>query len=319
MKIFDCHSDTMTDIRNRVFAGEHDVIRNRHLPLYDKGGVSGLLYAIYLDADLGDPQRTMLEILRTSFAEFDAVQDRLAIGYTAGDLARIMDGGRTAVLLGLEGLDGLGTEPDWLHTLYHLGFRHAMLTWSTDNAFAAGSAHEGPGDGLTDLGAEALRLMEHLGMLVDVSHASEKTFWDVVAHTEKPFIASHSNAWSLCHAKRNLKDDQIRAIAERGGVIGMNAWGSFIDPVHATVDRLADHAAYIADLVGAEHVACGFDFCGYLGEDDPDTIANETPGLANSGDCRNFLDALRRRGFSEADLAGIGSGNFLRVLGRVVG
>ena len=96
MKIFDCHSDTMADIRNRVFAGEHDVIRNRHLPLYDKGGVSGLLYAIYLDADLGDPQRTMLEILRTSFAEFDAVQDRLAIGYTAGDLARIMDGGRTA-------------------------------------------------------------------------------------------------------------------------------------------------------------------------------------------------------------------------------
>ena len=153
MKIFDCHSYTMADIRNRVFAGEHDVIRNRHLPLYDKGGVSGLLYAIYLDADLGDPQRTMLEILRTSFAEFDAVQDRLAIGYTAGDLARIMDGGRTAVLLGLEGLDGLGTEPDWLHTLYHLGFRHAMLTWSTDNAFAAGSAHEGPGDGLTDLGA----------------------------------------------------------------------------------------------------------------------------------------------------------------------
>ena len=112
MKIFDCHSYTMADIRNRVFAGEHDVIRNRQLPLYDKGGVSGLLYAIYLDADLGDPQRTMLEILRTSFAEFDAVQDRLAIGYTAGDLARIMDGGRTAVLLGLEGLDGLGTEPD---------------------------------------------------------------------------------------------------------------------------------------------------------------------------------------------------------------
>ena len=79
MKIFDCHSDTMADIRNRVFAGEHDVIRNRHLPLYKKGGVSGLLYAIYLAADLGDPQRTMLEILRTSFAEFDAVQDRLGI------------------------------------------------------------------------------------------------------------------------------------------------------------------------------------------------------------------------------------------------
>ena len=141
MKIFDCHSDTMADIRNRVFAGEHDVIRNRHLPLYKKGGVNGLLYAIYLDADLGDPQRTMLEILRTSFAEFDAIQDHLAIGYTAGELSRIMDSGKTAVLLGLEGLDGLGTEREWLHALYHMGFRHAMLTWSTDNAFAAGSAH----------------------------------------------------------------------------------------------------------------------------------------------------------------------------------
>ena len=83
MKIFDCHSDTMADIRNRVFAGEHDVIRNRHLPLYKKGGVNGLLYAIYLDADLGDPQRTMLEILRTSFAEFDAMQDHLAIACTS--------------------------------------------------------------------------------------------------------------------------------------------------------------------------------------------------------------------------------------------
>ena len=156
-------------------------------------------------------------------------------------------------------------------------------------------------------------------MLVDVSHASEKTFWDIVCYTEKPFIASHSNAWSLCPAKRNLKDDQIRAIAERGGVIGMNAWGSFVDPVHASVDRLADHAAYIADLVGAEHVACGFDFCGYLSENDPDTIANETPDLANSGDSRNFIDALRRRGFSEADIDGIASGNFLRVLRSVVG
>lgn len=105
------------------------MIRNRHLPLYDKGGVSGLLYAIYLDADLGDPQRTMLEILRTSFAEFDAVQDRLAIGYTAGDLARIMDGGRTAVLLGLEGLDGLGTEPGLASHALSPGLppRHAHL------------------------------------------------------------------------------------------------------------------------------------------------------------------------------------------------
>ena len=88
--------------------------------------------------------------------------------------------------------------------------------------------------------------------------------------------------------------------------------------MHATVDRLADHAAYIADLVGVEHVACGFDFCGYLGEDDPDTIANETQGFANSGDCRSFMTPLRRRGFSETDIEGIGSGNFLRVLGRVV-
>ena len=186
MNIFDCHSDTMADIRNRVFAGAHDVIRNRHLPLYDKGGVSGLLYAIYLDADLGDPQRTMLEILRTSFAEFDAVQDRLAIGYTAGDLARIMDGGRTAVLLGLEGLDGLGTEPDWLHTLYHLGFRHAMLTWSTDNAFAAGSAHEGPGDRPARRGARRCASWNASGCSWTSPTPVKKTFWDVVAHTEKP-------------------------------------------------------------------------------------------------------------------------------------
>lgn len=316
MKIFDCHSDTMTDIRTRRHAGETDVLKNHHLPLYKKGDVGGLLYAIWTDPDLGDHQKTMFEIVSSAFEEFDSAKDLVEVAYNTRDIDRIVKSGKTAIVLGIEGLDGFNGDLSILRLLYHLGFRHAMLTWSNDNAFAAGVSHTGPGDGITPLGKKALRELETLGMLVDVSHASEKTFWDVYENTTKPLIASHSNVFRLCQAKRNLKDDQIKAIAERGGVIGMNSWGAFIDEKHPTVEKLAEHADYIANLVGIDYVCCGFDFCGYLG--DSDDMENETPGIRNSGDCQNFIRALEKKGYRREDLEKIAYKNIFRVFDSIL-
>lgn len=316
MKIFDCHSDTMADIRAKRRAGEVDVLKNHHIPLYKKGGVGGILYAIWTDPDLGNHQKTMFETVGSAFEEFDQAKDVVEIAYNTRDIEKIVRSGKTAIVLGIEGFDGFNGDLSFLHMMYHLGFRHAMLTWSNDNAFAAGISHEGPNDGITDLGKKALREMERLGMLVDVSHASEQSFWNIYECTTMPFIASHSNVYSLCPAKRNLKDDQIKAIAERHGVIGMNAWGAFIDEKKPTVERLADHVDYIANLVGIDYVCCGFDFCGYLG--DEDDLANETPGIKNSGDCQNFIQALVKRGYRTEDIEKIAYKNIFRVFDSVL-
>lgn len=316
MKIFDCHSDTMADIRTKRLAGETDVLKNHHIPLYKKGDVGGMLYAIWTDPDLGSHQKTMFEIVTSAFEEFDNAGDVVGLAYNTRDIDRIIKSGRTAIVLGIEGFDGFNGNLSLIHMMYHLGFRHAMLTWSNDNAFAAGVSHTGPGDGITELGKKALTEMEKLGMLVDVSHASEKTFWDICENTTKPLIASHSNAFSLCPAARNLKDDQIKAIAERGGVVGMNSWGAFIDEKHPTVEKLAEHADYMVNLVGIDHVCCGFDFCGYLG--DESSNENQTPGIRDSGDCQNFIQALEKRGYRTEDLEKIAYKNIFRVFDAVL-
>ena len=315
MKIFDSHSDTMADIMAKRHAGETDIIKKYHMPDYKKGEVGGIMYALWTDPDLGDHQKTLIDTLAASFEEFDET-DVAELAYCTDDIRRIQAGGKTAVMLGIEGFDGFHGDLGFLHMMYHLGFRHAMLTWNNDNEFAAGVGHEGPGDGITELGKKALAVMEKLGMVIDVSHASEKTFWDIMENTSGPVIASHSNAYALCPNKRNLKDDQIKAIAERGGVIGMNSWGDFIDEEKPTVEKLADHAKYIADIVGKDYVCCGFDFCWYLG--DEDDVENMVPGIGKSSDAQNFIKALADRGFSESDLRKVGEENIFRVFDAVI-
>ena len=316
MKLFDCHSDAMADIRNKKFAGESDILRRYHLPLYKKGEVLGLIYALWIDPDLGDPQKTMFETLAASFAEFDKCSDSLGLAKNTREIRDIAASGKTAVMLGIEGFDGFKGDMDYIHMMYHLGFRHGMLTWNGDNAFAAGALHEGPGDGLTGLGRAAVREMESLGMIVDVSHASEKTFWNIVDATERPFIASHSNAYSLCPSRRNLKDGQLKALAERGGVVGMNICGSFIDEKEPSVALLARHADYIANLVGIDHVCCGFDFCGYLnlggGFDD------DTPGIHNHSECQSFIDELEKLGYSQEDIEKVAYKNIFSLMDKLL-
>ena len=188
--------------------------------------------------------------------------------------------------------------------------------WNGDNAFAAGALHEGPGDGLTRLGRAAVREMESLGMIIDVSHASEKTFWDIVDATERPFIASHSNAYSLCPSRRNLKDGQLKALAERGGVVGMNICGSFIDEKEPSVALLARHADYIANLVGIDHVCCGFDFCGYLDLDGG--FDDDTPGIHNHSECQSFIGELEKLGYSQEDIEKVAYKNIFSLMDKLL-
>ena len=325
MRVFDLHTDTMMDIANKVGKGEKDILAKYHLQHYKEGEIGGQIFAMWVPKKYEDAadyfiesdatsQELMMRMLARCFKEFRDY-DTVKIAYNAEDIERIYESGQIPVLLGFEGFYGFDGELGMIDVMYDLGFRHGMLTWNDDNEFASGVEFTDEDKGLSPLGVETIKRMESLGMLIDVSHASQKTFWDIMDVTTGPIIASHSNAWALCNAPRNLRDEQIRAIAERGGVIGMNGWKGFIceDMETATVHDLARHARYIADLVGPEYVACGFDFSNYF---DP---TEGTPGIENAGKSQNFVQALFDVGFSEKEVQAIAWDNALRVIKKVLG
>ena len=164
-------------------------------------------------------------------------------------------------------------------------------------------------------------------MLVDVSHANEKTFWDIMDVATGPVIASHSNAKHFSSHKRNLTDDQIKAIAQSGGIIGMNGYKEFVsdkNPETASVKNLVDHIDYIADLVGIEHIACGFDYSGFIDADclsafSCDTSNPNVEGLKVFTDTPNLIKELQNRGYSKDEIDAIGYKNAFRVIKQVIG
>lgn len=320
--VFDCHSDMLTNVTVRRLQGETDVIRRHHRAQLAAGHVCAMVCCVWIDPPYTDePTNRMVEIMSAACAELREAADIAEAVCHADDIERVCAQGKLAVVLGMEGLSGLRGQVDFLDVLYAWGVRHAMLTWNEANEFANGAGHPHADEGLTPLGIEAVRRMEELGMIVDVSHGNERTFWDICTHTKKPFIASHSNAYALCPHARNLKDDQIKALAERGGIIGMNAWPEFIDAGAPSAERLADHVDYIVRQAGIDHIACGFDFCDYL---QLDTLASFThteqisKGITSAADVPGFFSILQKRGYTDGQLEKIARGNMLRVMREIM-
>jgi membrane dipeptidase len=177
------------------------------------------------------------------------------------------------------------------------------------------------GGGLTELGRTMVREANRLGILLDVSHLSVKSFWDLIETSSAPIIASHSNAKALCNHPRNLDDDQIRAVVASGGTVGVTMVPAFItqEPREATLARLVDHIDYIAGLVGPEHLAIGPDYVNFL-----ESWANRAErytlaGLEEIGVLPNLTAMLLQRGYDERAIRGILGENFLRVLTGVIG
>ena len=223
--------------------------------------------------------------------------------------------GQIYALLAAEGMAAAGEDPDGVDWYYEQGVRLGMLTWNETNALAAGAGGD-PSAGLTAAGRRAVRRMGELGMVIDVSHLNERGFWDVTDLADGPVIASHSNCRALCDVPRNLSDDQLRRLRDTGGVAGLNAFHGFVhaDRARQTAWTLALHAAHMAEVMGAEHVACGFDFCFFMGP------GNEgAAGLEDAAGVPAFLRCLERLGMSERERAGIARDNLLRVLRQRLG
>lgn len=322
MIVFDSHSDILTDVAIKRMDGKKNVIQNYHLKKLQAGNVKGTILAIWIDPPFANnPTQRMLDILGTTCDEIYEMKEYAVIAYNAQNVEEIQKSGKLAIILGMEGLSGLKGNVSLLSLLYRLGIRHAMLTWNEENEFATGVAAPNTDRGVTALGVKALNRMEELGILIDASHGNEKTFWDIYQHTSKPFIASHSNVYSLCPAIRNLKDTQIKAIAKRQGVIGINAWPEFIDEQHPTAEKLIDHIDYIVNLVGVDYVNFGFDFCNYLTPESlsfSECASTATLDLEDASKIPNLLTSLQKRGYKKEDIEKIAYKNIMRVMQAVL-
>ncbi len=325
MTWFDAHSDIWDDVTNRRAAGETDVLRRHHLPLLNEGGVEGSIFVMWVDSlqekDHGGKFRQILAAVKDELAETTAVVP--VRNY--GEMMAAREAGKFYVFLGLEGLCGIEENVEMIDELHAFGCRHASLTWNEENALATGALGD-PGRGLTALGREAVRKLEKNRMIVDVSHANDKTFWDVMELSSAPLMASHSNSRALCNAARNLTDDQLRAIRDNGGVVGLNSYQFFISEQaeQQTAEQLTRHLAHMIEVCGIDHIGCGFDFIDFLPGTTNDQFYQDgfpigTKGLENCTKLPHFHRCLQELGLSDAEIRKIAYGNFHDLIRRTVG
>ena len=232
---------------------------------------------------------------------------RLAL--TAQDIREAHAAGELAVLLNIEGAEGIQGSLGLLRNYYRLGVRMMGLVWNFRNDVADGAAEEGSGAGLTRFGREVVREMNRLGMLIDLSHITAPGFFEVLELSEQPVLFTHGNCRALWDHARNLTDEQIKALAATGGVFGISFVTGFMGKENVTLATVADHIDHVCQLLGsADHVAYGSDFDG----------CTPPPGLEDVTRFPYLTAELLRRGYTETDLAKILGENYLRVFSQVL-
>jgi membrane dipeptidase len=216
--------DMKTDISARLGDGHVDV------PRMQAGGLTAAFFSIWVDARYGPGTafRRALDLIGAVRALADS-NPEVELATSAEDVRSAAARGHVAALMGVEGGHAIENSLAKLDSLFRLGVRYMTLTWNNGNDWAGSSTDPKRGGGLTPLGRRVVRRMNELGVLVDVSHVSDQTFWDVIATSTRPVIASHSSCRALAHHPRNLTDDELRAIARNGGVVGINFYPVFLD------------------------------------------------------------------------------------------
>ena len=220
--------------------------------------------------------------------------------------------GKISAFLTIEEGGILDNQMERLEQLYEEGVRLMTLTWNHENCIGYPNSRDPHlmGLGLKAFGIEAVKRMNELGMLIDLSHMSDGGFWDVLKYSEKPVVASHSNARSLCNHPRNLSDEMIKALAEKGGVAGVNFYPYFVrENGKISAEDIADHIVHMYQVGGEDFVAIGTDFDGFdEGESD----------IKDIGQMNYVYDIVKKRGFTESQMEKIWCRNVLRVLKEVL-
>lgn len=310
--VVDGHCDTLLRLwQTGAGLGERRQEGHLDLPRLRDGGVDVQVFACYIEPSF-KPDRGLqraLQLVDFFHTQLDGCPD-LYLVREAGDLEAAGREGRVGAILAIEGGEGVGDHLAYLRTLYRLGVRLITLTWNQRNLIADGVGEERTGGGLSTFGVEVVREMNRLGMLVDVSHLSEPGFWHVVEVCRGPFVASHSCCWALCDHRRNLTDDQIRALARAGGVVGINFAPAFLSGEGtASWEDVLRHIEHVVELVGPDHVGLGSDY---------DGIPATPAGLEDVSRLPVLTRGMVERGYAEEDIRKILGGNFRRVIQQVM-
>ena len=360
--VVDTHADTPQRFLDENFdIGSTDLNDKGHISL-DKakaGNLGAEFFSIWVDPETnqGHFAHHTLDLIDTVYEQAARHPDRMMMAFSVADIERAHHEHKLAALMGIEGGHSIENDVRLLRDYYRLGVRYMTLSWSNTNEFADSSGdindpkieHH---NGLTDHGKEIVLEMNRLGMLVDISHVADKTFWDAIATTKAPVIASHSSARALTNHPRNMTDDMLRAVAKNGGVVQVNFYSGFIDENYRKAseaqakDRDAAVKAYDAEMKAAgkpinyldhdridrewmaklprpplsslidhiDHIAkvAGIDHVG-LGSDF-DGVSGQTPqGIDSAADLPKITQSLLDRGYSAEDIRKILGANVLRV------
>ena len=241
-------------------------------------------------------------------AELARCSDSIAIAHDYNELMANDNRGMMSAILTLEEGGVINGKMEYLEELYQQGIRLITLTWNYENCIGFPNSRDEKlmQLGLKPFGIEVVNRMNELGMMIDVSHLSDGGFWDVIRHSKKPMVASHSNARTLCDHPRNLTDEMIKALAEQGGVAGVNFYPYFLHKSgKSTAEGIADHIWHMYQVGGEDVVAFGTDFDGFdEGELD----------IAHMGQMNRVYESVRKRGFTERQMEKLLNGNILRVM-----
>jgi membrane dipeptidase len=315
--VIDGHNDLVLK-RWRGEAGKHI-----DLETAAEFGFAGGFFALYVPSPYGgDPPATpyaMPYAKAIPFEEAAQVMEELFETLCALPVARAQSvddfrEGQITAIVHMEGAEAIAEDLSNLQGWYGRGLRSIGLVWSRPNAFAAGVPFQFPaspdtGPGLTDAGHALVRACNELGILVDISHLNERGFWDVAATSDRPIVATHSNAHALCASTRNLTDAQLDAVRDSGGVVGVNFAVTFLraDGMNSFeetgLDEIVRHVDYLAGRMGIDHVAFGSDFDG----------AVVPAALGGVSGLPRLVDALRER-YEPGEVDQITHENWLRVL-----
>ena len=353
--------DTHIDTAQRILIGHVDISQRLpdgqvDIPRLKEGGMREPFFALWVPTYYkgSEAVRRTLDLRDAMQGVFDRYPDQIEMATTAGDLERIVKSGKIAAVLTLEGGHQIADDLAVLRMYQRIGIRAMTLTHFRNNNWADSSTDKPTHNGLTDFGKQVVREMNRIGMIVDISHVSDKTFYDALAVTTKPVIASHSSSRAISEIPRNMTDDMLKALARNGGVVGINFGAGFVNPkdaraimaningmaaqepnltgqalddfaaqdyarenaplTHAsaaTIDDVVANIDHIAKVAGIDHVGIGTDF---------DGVGNDVPkGLEDASKMPALAAALRKKGYSEADVEKVMGANFLRVMKQVIG
>lgn len=318
MKIVDFHCDTISQLYDIRKSGENINLKKNKLHLdiekMKKGDYMLQVFASYVDLGSNNkPLESCLSYIDLLYDEVEKNKDDIGIVYTYEDILKNIENNKMSALLSIEEGGVCKGNLSLLRNFYRLGVRMMTLTWNYENELSYPNGcfydeEKNERKGLKEKGFEFINEMESLGMIIDVSHLSDDGIYDVYNNTSKPFIASHSNARNVCSHQRNLTDDMIKKIGERGGVIGVNFYSSFLNNNYkfsdiSKIEDIINHIKYIYNIGGIDCVGIGSDFDGI-----------DCPlEFENSSKMQLIYDEMKKSGFREEDIEKVFYKNALRL------